>query len=117
MYSLAIDMAAARPVWEPSGLVREELSALYGNRAQAKMAGQDWPGAAADAECSVELKKVGNVKGWWRRGTCLKEMGRLEEAREWVREGREFESVGPDKEGVKELEGLERDIEGRIAKV
>ncbi|TKX26924.1 translocation protein sec72 [Elsinoe australis] len=117
MYSLAIDMAAARPVWEPSGLVREELSALYGNRAQAKMAGQDWPGAAADAECSVELKKVGNVKGWWRRGTCLKEMGRLEEAREWVREGREFESVGPDKEGVKELEGLERDIEGGIAKV
>ncbi|PNS17567.1 Translocation protein sec72 [Sphaceloma murrayae] len=116
MYSLAIDMAVGRPVWEPSGLVREELSALYGNRAQAKMAGQDWPGAAADAECSVELKKVGNVKGWWRRGTCLREMGRLEEAREWVREAKEFEGVGPDKEGVKELEALEREIESRIAK-
>ncbi|KAG8623758.1 hypothetical protein KVT40_008734 [Elsinoe batatas] len=116
MYSLAIDMALQRPVWEPSGLVREELSALYGNRAQARMGEKDWAGAAVDAECSVELKKVGNVKGWWRRGMCLKEMGRWEEAREWVKEGMEFESVGPEKEGVKELEALEREVEGRIAK-
>lgn len=78
------------------------------------MALNDWPAAAIDAECSVELKKVGNVKGWWRRGTCLKEMGRLEEAREWVREGREFESQGPDKENVKELVGLDQEIESRI---
>ncbi|KAF4549000.1 Hypothetical protein D9617_24g017140 [Elsinoe fawcettii] len=116
MYSLALDMAVQRPVWEPSGLVREELSALYGNRAQARMGEKDWAGAAVDAECSVELKKVGNVKGWWRRGTSLKEMGRLEEAREWLREGVEFESVGPEKEGVKELEALQKDVEARMEK-
>ncbi|GAM86669.1 hypothetical protein ANO11243_046860 [Dothideomycetidae sp. 11243] len=116
MYSVALDMAVQRPVWEASGLVREELSALYGNRAQARMGLRDWPGAAVDAECSVELKKVGNAKGWWRRGTCLREMGRLEEAAEWIREGKEFESAGPDRQGVIELEALEKDVLTRIEK-
>lgn len=111
MYSLALDMALARPLWEPAGLVREELSMLYGNRAQAHMAQQNWAEAAVDAECSVELKKVANVKGWWRRGVCLKEMGRLEEAREWLREAVEFESAGPDKQGVTELQGLVNEVE------
>lgn len=116
MYTLGIDMASGRPLWEPSGLVREELSALYNNRAQAYMAGQNWPSAATDAECSVELKKVGNTKGWWRRGMALKEMGRLEEAAEWVREACEFESAGPDKVGVEELGQLGRDIERAVEK-
>ena len=115
-YSLALDMAISRPQWEPSGLVREELSALYGNRAQAHMGKAEWPAAAADAECSVELKKVGNAKGWWRRGRRLLEMGRLEEAREWVREGREFESAGPDKAGLAELEALEKEVQGKMDK-
>ncbi|KAF2404687.1 hypothetical protein EJ06DRAFT_541154 [Trichodelitschia bisporula] len=91
MYSLGIDMALGRPAWEPAGLVREELSALYANRAQAHMAGQNWPEGAVDAQCSVELKKVQNSKAWWRRGKCLIEMGRLEEAREWLAEAVEFE--------------------------
>lgn len=113
MYSLAIDMATQRPVWEPAGLVREELSALYNNRAQANMAVQSWPEGAADAECSVELKKVGNVKGWWRRGVCLREMGRLDECREWVKEGVEFESAGPDKGALEELVQLGKEVEGK----
>ncbi|KAF2158067.1 translocation protein SEC72 [Myriangium duriaei CBS 260.36] len=116
LYGLALDMAVQRPVWEASGLVREELSALYGNRAQARMGLRDWPGAAVDAECSVELKKVGNAKGWWRRGSCLREMGRYEEAAEWVREGKEFESAGQDRQGVVELETLERDILEKMEK-
>lgn len=116
MYSLALDMAAGRPVWEPAGLVREELSSLYGNRAAAQMAQQNWVEGSVDAECSVELKKVGNVKGWWRRGVCLREMGRAEEAREWVREGVEFEGAGPDKGGVEELAQLGREIEKGLEK-
>ena len=111
LYGLGIEMAGGRPVWEPAGLVREELSALYGNRAQAHLGIQQWAEASVDAECSVELKKVGNVKGWWRRGVALKEMGRLEEAAEWTREGVEFESAGPDKAGVEELMGLGREID------
>ena len=70
MYDLAIRMAADRPPWEASGLVREELSTLYGNRAQTLMAQQAWAEAAVDAETAVEMKKVGNVKAWWRRGQC-----------------------------------------------
>ena len=110
MYDLAIRMASDRPPWEASGLVREELSALYGNRAQVMMAQQLWPEGAIDSEISVEMKKVGNVKGWWRRGQCLKEMGRFDEAAEWVRQGLEFERAGPDKQGVGELETLGREL-------
>lgn len=67
-----------------------------------------WPEGAADAKCSVELKRgqPGNGKAWWRRGRCLVEMGRWEEAREWVREGLEGE-VGNEAE----LGALGREIE------
>jgi translocation protein SEC72 len=102
MYTLAIDMALARPAWEPSGLVREELSGLLSNRAQANMAQQKWPEGAADAESSVEMKKVGNAKAWWRRGKCLLEMGRLEEAEQWVKQGLEFEATEQDLVNLKE---------------
>lgn len=111
MYDLAIRMAIDRPPWEASGLVREELSVLYNNRAQAMMAQQLWPEASIDAEISVDLKRVDNVKGWFRRGQCLKEMGRLDEAADWVAQGLEFEKAGPAKQNVGELETLRRDIE------
>ncbi|KAF1981795.1 hypothetical protein K402DRAFT_398190 [Aulographum hederae CBS 113979] len=107
MYSLGIDMALGRPAWEPANLVREELAGLYANRAQSRMALQQWPEGSADAQCSVELKRVGNAKAWWRRGRCLVEMGRVEEAREWVKQAMEFES------GEKDLVDLAREIEGR----
>jgi translocation protein SEC72 len=96
MYSLAIEMALGRPSWEPSGLVREEVSGLLSNRAQANMSLQNWAEGAVDAEASVEMKKVGNAKAWWRRGKCLLEMGRLEEAESWVKQALEFEATEPD---------------------
>ena len=37
MYTLGLQMALGRPLWEPQGLVREEVAALYANRAQARM--------------------------------------------------------------------------------
>ncbi|QIW98565.1 hypothetical protein AMS68_004083 [Peltaster fructicola] len=116
MYDLAIRMALDRPPWEASGLVREELSILYGNRAQAMMSQQLWPEASIDAETSVDLKRVGNVKGWWRRGQCLKEMGRLDEAADWVAQGLEFERVGPEKQAIGELETLQREIKKTLEK-
>ncbi|EUC49075.1 hypothetical protein COCMIDRAFT_85793 [Bipolaris oryzae ATCC 44560] len=108
MYTLAIDMALARPAWEPSGLVREEVSGLLSNRAQANMAQQKWAEGAVDAEASVEMKKVGNAKAWWRRGKCLLEMGRLEEAETWVKQGLEFEATEQD------LVSLKDEVEKRI---
>lgn len=69
------------------------------------MALQNWVEGAVDAEASVEAKKTGNAKAWWRKGKCLLEMGRLEEAREWVGRGLEVEGDEAD------LVGLLRDIE------
>lgn len=109
-YTLGIQMALQRPHWEPNQLVREEVSSLYSNRAQAHMALTQWAEGAVDAEASVEARRVGNAKAWWRRGRCLVEMGRLEEAREWVRRALGMEG----EEG--ELVALLRDIEARIAK-
>lgn len=107
-YSLGLQMALTRPLWEPQQLVREEVAALYANRAQAHMAMQSWAEGAADAEASVEAKRVGNSKAWWRRGKCLMEMGRLTEAKEWVSKGLEMEGD----EG--ELVALLKDINAKL---
>lgn len=111
LYTLAIGMALGRPPWEPSGLVREEVSGLLSNRAQANMAQQNWAEGAVDAEASVEMKKADNAKGWWRRGKCLLEMGRLEEAETWVSQALEFGAHEPD------LMQLRTEIEKRKAGV
>ncbi|KAK0940249.1 hypothetical protein LTR29_008147 [Friedmanniomyces endolithicus] len=102
LYNLAMRMASERPSWEASGLVH--------------MAQQNWAEGSVDAECSVELKRVGNLKGWWRRGVCLKEMGRTEEAADWVKTGLEFERVGPEKDKVTELEGLLKEVNKGLEK-
>lgn len=96
LYGLAINMALGRPSWEPSGLVREEVSGLLANRAQANMAQQNWAEGAVDAEASVEMRRVGNAKAWWRRGKCLVEMGRFDEADQWVKQALEIEATEQD---------------------
>ncbi|PSS22316.1 hypothetical protein M430DRAFT_17874 [Amorphotheca resinae ATCC 22711] len=106
-YGLGLQMALTRPLWEPQGLVRDEVAGLYANRAQAHMAMMNWVEGAVDAEASVEAKRVGNAKAWWRRGRCLLEMGRLEEAKEWVGRGLEMEGNEAD------LVGLLKEIEER----
>ncbi len=106
-YGFGLDMALKRPLWEPSGLVRDEVAGLYANRAQAHMALQNWVEGAVDAESSVEAKRAGNAKAWWRRGKCLMEMGRLEEAQEWIRRGLEMEGNESD------LVALLKEIEGK----
>lgn len=111
VYTEGIQQALDRPMWEPQALVREEVSGLLANRAQAHMALQNWPEGAVDAEASVEARRVGNAKAWWRRGRCLLEMHRLDEARDWVKKGLEVEG----EEG--ELVTLLKDIEARIEKV
>lgn len=113
LYTLAIEMALGRPGWEPAGLTREEVSGLFANRAQTYMALREWASGLVDARVSVECKGSGNVKGWWRGGKCLGEMGRWEEAREFVNRGLEVEGRGG--EGGRELGGLLEEVEGRIS--
>lgn len=115
MYGLAIEMASQRPLWEPWALVREELAGLYANRAQARISLSEWAEAGEDARVSVEMKRALNVKAWYRRGVCLREMGRLDEAREWVAQGVEFESAVPNgAKAADELRELAREIDGLI---
>ena len=108
LYTYGVEMALGRPAWEPSALVREEAGVLFANRAQAYMVRGMWAEGAADAETSVELKRGGNGKAWWRRGRCLVEMGRWEEAGRWVEAGLEVEG----NEG--ELAGLAKEIRGHL---
>lgn len=107
-YTLGVKMALTRPAWEPNGLVRDEAAMLFANRAQAHMELRDWVRGGADAECSVEAKKVGNPKAWYRRGRCLFEMGRYEEAQDWVGKGLEME--GEDGELIKLLKEIEAKV-------
>ncbi|CUS11411.1 unnamed protein product [Tuber aestivum] len=90
LYTHAITMALTRPPWEPSALLRDELHQLYANRAQAHIGINNWPEALADVNASIDLKRVGNPKAHWRKGKCLKEMGRHEEAKEALEFGLEF---------------------------
>lgn len=110
LYTAAIELASTRPLWEPSQLAREELASLYATRAGGYMALQMWAEGAVDAETSVELKRVGDATPWVRRGRCLVEMGRLEEAREYVKKGIELVS----EEG--ELGALLKEIDGKLVK-
>jgi len=107
-YTLGLQMALARPLWEPNQLTREEVSNLLANRAQAHMAQTNWAEGAVDAEASVEAKRVGNPKAWWRRGKCLLEMGRLPEAKDWVKRSLELEGKEP------ELVALLKEIDEKI---
>lgn len=108
LYTYGIEMALGRPAWEPAQLVREEAGVLFANRAQAYMAAGMWAEGAADGETSVEMKRGGNGKAWWRRGRCLCEMGRWEEARGWVGEGLEVEGNEGD------LGALMKEIAGHL---
>ena len=90
--------------------MREEAGILYANRAQAYMAAQMWAEGAADGETSVELKRTDNGKAWWRRGRCLCEMGRWDDAAEWVRQGLEVAGNEPD------LAALTKEIDRHLEK-
>ena len=87
LYTLALDMALQRPVWEPQQLLREELAAIYTSRAAAYASLRGWPDALTDCRLSLEAKQQGNP-GAWRIGCdALRQMGRIAEARDLVKRG------------------------------
>lgn len=110
LYTFAIDMAVARPGWEPVGLIREELSGLYRDRAQAHMGIRGWVEGWKDCEASVECKRPQGEKGkvWWRGGKCLMEMGRSGEAVDWLERGVDCEA-GLQGEDGREMRALLRE--------
>ena len=108
-YSQGIELAIQRPLWEPSPLAREEVAGLLSNRAQGYMSMGMWAEGGVDAEASVEARRAGNAKAWWRRGKCLMEMSRYEEALDWIEKGLEAEG-----DGEAELKDLRKDIEEKL---
>jgi translocation protein SEC72 len=79
------------------------------------MAQQAWADGWVDAKTSVECGPTGNPKAWWRGGKCLIEMGRWEEAKEFIQRGLEAEEKTG--EGARELKGLMADVERGLEKV
>lgn len=124
LLTVALDMASARPDWEPVGLKREELAACYLSRAAANAENREWVDAYRDAVCSTECKKgptvtpqgqriLGNPKAFTIGGKALLEMGRTEEAVAWLQKGVETEGTQTDdcKVLVKLLEDAKKKAE------
>ncbi|KIX05235.1 uncharacterized protein Z518_06107 [Rhinocladiella mackenziei CBS 650.93] len=95
LLGFGIDMAAARPGWEPISRAREELALMYLSRAAAHASVQNWVEGLKDAECSLECKRgpgigpngekvPGNAKAYIVGGRCLMEMARWADAVEWL---------------------------------
>jgi translocation protein SEC72 len=85
-YSLAIDMALARPVWESANLCRDETVILLFNRSTVKFMLKEYAESLADAEAVVEMKRPW-AKGHLRKGKALQAMGQLEEAKKAIELG------------------------------
>ncbi|GAC94800.1 hypothetical protein PHSY_002373 [Pseudozyma hubeiensis SY62] len=103
MYTLAIDVAASRPLWEANQVARDELSLCLANRSAAFASCEDWIGALCDAEAVTKLKKPW-AKGHYRKGKALVGLKRWREAREAFELGLQFDPENADlKSAVGEL--------------
>lgn len=90
LYSISAALSASRPVFESAQYSRDELSIALCNRSAAYAADGKWIEALVDADAVIQLKKQW-TKGYFRKGKALAGLGRLEEAKEALLLGLEFE--------------------------
>jgi translocation protein SEC72 len=90
LYTLSADLAASRPVFESNIYARDELALTLSNRSAAYMSAGEFVNALVDADAVIAIKRPW-VKGHFRRGKALAAMGRLEEAREALLLGLQFD--------------------------
>ncbi|KAN0062544.1 hypothetical protein ACQY0O_005076 [Thecaphora frezii] len=103
MYTLAVDVAASRPLWEPNQVARDELSLCLANRSAAFYGCGDYIGALCDAEAVVKLKKPWS-KGHYRKGKALAALNRFPEARDAFELGLQFDPDNGDlKQAINDL--------------
>lgn len=93
-FTLAIDVAASRPLWESAQTARDELSAGLANRSAAFAAVKDWVNSLVDAEAVVQIKKPW-LKGHFRKGNALVKLGRYAEARQAYQLGLQYSPDNP----------------------
>lgn len=89
-YTLSADLAATRPVFEPNVFARDELAITLCNRSAAYLSAGQYLEALIDANVVIDLKKPW-VKGYFRKGKALAGMGRLDEAKEALLLGLQFD--------------------------
>ncbi|KAH8104039.1 hypothetical protein BXZ70DRAFT_1005593 [Cristinia sonorae] len=89
-YSMAASLAAQRPPWEASQLMREEVATVMSNRSVAFLEEGDYIDALVDAETVIALKRPWS-KGHFRKTKALIQMQQWDDAREAVQLGLNFE--------------------------
>ena len=89
-YTIAAQLAAARPLHEASEYTRQELSVILCNRSAAYAAAEKWIEALCDADAACKMRRNW-TKAWWRKGKALTALGRLDDAREAYLLGLEFD--------------------------
>lgn len=90
LYTISAEIAASRPVFEANVYARDELALSLSNRSAAYLAAGEFVNALVDADAVIAIKRPW-VKGHFRRGKALAAMGRLEEAREALLLGLQFD--------------------------
>ncbi|KZV69267.1 hypothetical protein PENSPDRAFT_581118 [Peniophora sp. CONT] len=89
-YTQAANFALQRPPWEPSAIVREEVSTIMSNRSASYFEAGEYVAALCDAEIVIQLKK-GWSKGYFRKAKALVGLNDLPAAKEAIVEGLLFE--------------------------
>ncbi|OCF37583.1 translocation protein SEC72 [Kwoniella heveanensis BCC8398] len=89
-YSKSADMALSRPPWELAALSRDETAIALCNRSAAFAFVNAWANALADAEAVVTLKRPW-TKGHFRKARALVGLERLEDARQALIDGMQYE--------------------------
>lgn len=90
LFTLALDVAASRPLWESNQVARDEMALCLANRSAAFAQVGDWIGSLSDAEACVKLKRPWS-KAHFRKGNALVGLGRIDEAREAYELGLQFD--------------------------
>lgn len=90
LYTISAEVAAGRPVFEANVYARDELALALANRSAAYMGAGEFVNALVDADAVIQLKRPW-IKGHFRRGKALIGMGRLEEGREALLLGLQFD--------------------------
>ncbi|KAJ3478398.1 hypothetical protein NLI96_g9788 [Meripilus lineatus] len=89
-YTMAANIAAQRPPWEASQLMREELSTILSNRSAAYYELGDYVSALTDAESVITLKRPWS-KGHFRKARALMKLEKYQEAKDAIQLGLSFE--------------------------
>jgi len=111
-YNMSANIALSRNPWEPAALMRDEMAIIICNRSATFAAADDYVSALVDADVVIQLKRPWS-KGHFRKAKALLGLGRLEEARDAVMLGLQFEPDSAEMLSFKQEieEGIQRQQE------